>query len=1006
MNRIHTPSPSRRVAVLSVVALSVALALQAPVLAGEPPGPARFAFEQAAQPVADALRAIARQTGSSVLFDPGVVSGKTARPVSGRLSVQEAVTKALDGTGLVCEVMPDGALVVRASPAWSAPPSKAPASGAQQSSALAGAVAAAHGSAAPGRQQAVASSTSDAASSALAPEGAQRVEVTGSRLKQIHAEGPVPVNVYSRADLERSGQPSIERFLAGLNETSVSQGEGTFGPMSGQASVQLRGLPLGSTLVLLNGRRLQAVGSSSGNFFNLGLIPLAAVERIEVLPVGSSAVYGGDALAGVVNVILKKSLDGPTLDVRLGAGRGIGDRSVSLATGRRDEEGAFLVLGTYNRSTPLTMAERGFFADADYRRLGGPDARSRLCSPGTVSSTTSANLPGLGAPMAAIPSAGSQPLTPASFALGAGQANLCNSMASGRGYALVYGDESLGLHAAAERRLSERWTVFGELTVTEDRLAASQGGLQLNNVLVPAGNPFNPFGVPVRVTTRLGLENGTEGLSRTTRFSRAVAGVRGELSDGWDLEVSVSTSRDDGQRLQLNNAVNTAARTAALAATSPDQALNPFSTGLAASEMVLRGIWTDAVRDNHGRKDLASAFLRGTVLELPAGPLEAIAGAEFGRDRYATSATGSVSDGSRTASALFGEFRMPVARSVASDGRPWTWASVTLAGRRDHYSDFGSATTSQAGIELRPARNWLLRSAVASSFKPPTLLQTGLEDIRLSTDVFGLTDPARGGQAVTGGEVLRATNPDLRPERGRAWSAGALWEPADLAGSRVGLSAWRVRIDGLIALLWPQVTLDNEALFPGFVTRAPAAGGTPGAISRILYSEVNFGSIDTQGIDLEATHRWKSSFGRWTASASATRTNRYDVVIAPGAAVEDRLGRRAVDYWAPRWKGRLAMGLDTGAWGVGLTSRYLGRYLDAGTSQRELGNYWVHDLSGQVDLKAMGVGAGSFKAAMLTLSVANLANRQPQFVETSPFYDLTQADWRGRYASLRLSVGW
>lgn len=991
--------------VLSVMALSVALTLNGRALAAEPPGPARFVFEQAAQPVADALRTIARQTGSSILFDPGVVGGKTARPVSGRLSVHEAITRALNGTGLVFEVMPDGALVVRAAPSG-VPPSRTPASGAQQSAAPAGVLGVAHGSGGTDSLQAGPSHPSVAATSPQGVDAAQRVEVTGSRLKQIHTEGPVPVNIYTRADLERSGQPSIERFLAGLNEASVSQGEGTFGPMSGQGSVQLRGLPIGSTLTLLNGRRLQAVGSSSGNFFNLGLIPLAAVERIEVLPVGSSAVYGGDALAGVVNVILKKSMDGLSLDLRLGEGRGVGDRSLSLATGYRDAQGSFLILGSYNRSTPLTMAERSFFGDADYRRFGGPDARSRLCSPGTVTSTTSANLPGLGSTLAGIPTGAAQPLTGASFSAGVGQANLCNSLASGHGYALVYGDESLGLHAAAERRLSDRWAVFGELTLTDDRLAVSQGGLQLNNVLVPASNPFNPFGAPVRVTTRLGLENGAEGLSRTTRFSRAVAGVRGELGDGWDLEASISTSRDDGKRLQLNNAVNAAARTAALAATSPDKALNPFATGLAASEEVLRGIWTDAVRDNHGRKDLANAFLRGNLVELPAGPLEAIAGVEFARDRYATSATGSVSDDGRTASALFGEFRVPVARGTASDGRPWTWATLTLAGRRDHYSDFGSATTRQAGIELRPARNWLLRSALASSFKPPTLLQTGLEDINLSTDVFGLTDPARGGQAVTGGEVLRATNPDLRPERGRAWSAGALWEPADLAGSRIGLSAWRVKIDGLIALLWPQITLDNEALFPGFVTRAPSAAGTPGAITRILYSEVNFGSIDTRGIDLEATHRWKSSLGRWTVSASATRTSRYDVVIAPGAAVDNRLGRRAVDYWAPRWKGRLATGLDAGPWGVGLTSRYLGSYLDAGTSQRTLGNFWIHDLSGQVDLKALGIGAGSLKSSILTLSVANLANRQPQFVETSPFYDLTQADWRGRYASLRLSIGW
>ncbi|WP_431261858.1 TonB-dependent receptor plug domain-containing protein [Roseateles chitinivorans] len=113
--------------------------------------------------------------------------------------------------------------------------------------------------------------------------------------------------------------------------------------------------------MLINGRRVQAVGSSSGNFFNLNLIPMAAVERVEIVPVGSSAVYGGDALAGVVNIILKKSVEGVVLDAHATTGAGTGDRAVSLATGGRDQAGSYLVLGAYSKTEPLSMSERGFF---------------------------------------------------------------------------------------------------------------------------------------------------------------------------------------------------------------------------------------------------------------------------------------------------------------------------------------------------------------------------------------------------------------------------------------------------------------------------------------------------------------------------------------------------------------------------------------------------------------------------------------------------------------------
>ncbi|MBT9494775.1 MAG: TonB-dependent receptor, partial [Paucibacter sp.] len=836
-----------------------------------------------------------------------------------------------------------------------------------------------------------------------------KVEITGSRLKRIDADGPAPVNVYTRADIYRSGQPTIERFLSSLNEASMSPGEGGSGQTNGQGSVQLRGLPLGSTLVLINGRRVQAVGSSSGNFFNLNLIPMAAVERIEIVPVGSSAVYGGDALAGVVNIILKKSIDGVVLDARGGTGSGISDGNVSLGTGGGDASGSFLLLGSYRKSTPLTMAERDFFKDADYRRFGGADARTRYCTPGTVSSTTAANLPGLTASFAAIPVvAPGQPLTVASFAATAGQANLCSSLANGNGSALVHGSETFALHGLAERRLTTDWSAFGELTLARDRLHAEQAGILLNNVLVPATNAHNPFGVPVRVSARLGLENGAEALERDTDFKRGLLGVRGDLWAGWELEATLSTTRDDGGSQLSNTTANVVARTAALAASTTAAALNPFSSGLAASEAVLRSIWSDSVRDSHGRKDQASAFVRGSVLDLPAGSVDVIAGGEAARDRYQTSTPGSFNvGGSRSNSAVYGELRAPLWRAAATDGRTaWEQAALTLAARRDHYSDFGSANTYQAGIEIRPTRTTLLRASSATSFKPPTLLQTNVSETHLTTDAYALTDPARGNAPIVGGEVLRTRNPNLLPEKGRAQSVGAVWEPESAAGTRLGVTAWQVKIDGLISLLWPQTAVDNEALFPGFVTRAPAVGGVPGKVSQVLYAEVNFGHVDTAGVDMEIAHAWKAAGAKWTLSASATRTAKYDVAVAPGAPAEHRLGRRAPDYWAPKWKGRLFAGIDLGSWSAGVTSRYLGAYLDKAPSDRGLGDLWIHDLTATLNLKRLGLGVASVKEASLSVAIVNIADRQPEYVGTSPYYDITQADWRGRYASLRLAMSW
>jgi iron complex outermembrane receptor protein len=979
--------------------------------ASEPSAPVRHVIEQPSQALAESLRSIARQTGVSVLFDPTVVNGRTARAVSGRLSAVEAISRALDGTGLTADVMKDGAIVVK--PGSSAGGS-APAASGPRASATGLAVAGTASAAPVQLAQAAGPTRSDggapsSASDMERPADAQKIEITGSRLKRVAAEGPVPVNTYSREDVEKSGQPTLERFLSSLSEVSVAAGEGSFGATGGQGTVQLRGLPLGSTLTLINGRRVQAVGSSSANYFNLNLIPLSAVERVEVLPVGSSAVYGGDALAGVVNVILKKSIDGMALDARLGSAKGINDGSLSLAGGGSDERGSFLLLGSYSKRSPLTMAERPFFRDADYRRFGGSDQRTRSCAPGTVSSTNGANLPGLGSSFAGIPavSAGAL-LTTADFIPTAGTANLCSGQAVGKGYTLVHGLETLALHASGERYLSSMWSVFGELTRTEDRLRSDEAALMLNNVLVPASNPYNPFGVDVRVTSVLGLENGVQTLDRRTSFTRALVGLRGDLGGGWDFEASGSTSRDSGESRTSGVNANAAARTAALASASADSALNPFTTGRAASDPVLRAIWPESLRINDGKRDQLSAFVRGPLLTLPAGPLEAIAGVEMGRDSYEASIPGVLTSAAdRTQRAAYTELRAPLLRSSSSAGRSLDLAALTLAARRDTYSDFGSAATYQAGLEVRPARTLLLRASAATSFKPPTLLQTNIPDQSFPSEAFGLVDPARGNEAVVGGQVVRSTNPDLGPERGKAYALGAVWEPEGLLGTRLGLTAWKLRIDGLIGLAFPQVLVNNETLFPGVVTRGPSTGSGPGPITRVLWGEVNYGAVDTSGIDLEASHAWKAAGGTWTVAAGATRTREYQVVLAPSAPAEDRLGRRFYDFWSPAWKGRVSAGFSQGTWSIGVTSRYLGSYKDAGTSQRRLGNAWTHDLNASLDLLKLGMSAGSMvKGAVLSFGIVNVTDRQPEFVETTPFYDPTQADWRGRSASARLAVTW
>lgn len=1003
-NRQPVKASSVRLAVLS------ALLAMLPMAAWAEPAGVRYPVNQPSQLLSDALRAIARQTNSSVLFDPGAVGKRVSQPVAGQLSAAEAIWKALEGTGLTSEVMKDGSIVVKPKGAPAAAPAAVPigtssATTPRAEMLLAQATGATPSDIRPSTSIPAVASTNETVGQVAA---AQRVEVTGSRIRRVESDGALPVNVYTKEDIKKSGQPSLGQFLSSLNEVSMSAGEGVFG-LKGQATVQLRGLPVGTTLVLVNGRRVESVGSSAGNVFNLNLIPLAAVERVEIVPVGSSAVYGGDALAGVVNIILKRSADGFAADVRHGSAKGTEDGSLSLMAGGGFDRGRFLLLGAVSNRTPLHMGEREFFKDGDYRRFGGPDVRSRSCTPGTVSSTTVGNLPGLSSTYAGIPATVSgQAPSVADFTATAGAANLCNVYANGNGYALLQGTETAALHAATDYRLGGSWSVFGELTYTDDRLSAEERGIELTDVLVPSSNPFNPFGVPVSVTERLGLANGSEGFARRSKFTRALIGLRGEIAVGWDFEATVGTAKDKTLDTNRNDTVDTTALTSALAASAPTPALNPFSSGRAASEDVLRGIWSDSLRTGAGQRDQVNAFVRGSALTLPAGAVEVVAGAEWVRDTWKTIGTAGGAttfsfDAGRHASSLFGEARVPVLSAMSDSGRKFELATLTVAGRRDNYSDFGHANTYQGGLEVRPTRTALIRAAVATSFKPPSLLQLSAGTFVFSTEDFGLVDPQRGNAPIVGGQVVIGPNAELQPETGKAQTLGLVWEPEALPGLRLAATGWRVKLSNQIAQVLPQTFLDNESLFPAYVTR-----GSSGEVTAVQLTYVNFGQINVSGADFEVGYTLPTSLGKWNLSASATRTSQYDVVLTPGAALDNRLGRRNAEAWAPKWKGRLGIVLDKGAWSLGTFGRYLGGYKDAGTSTRELGGTWTFDMSASVDLKKLSPSlTGLAKSATLSAAIVNMGNKLPEFAgDTLPFYDFTQGDWRGRTASVHLSVGW
>lgn len=951
--------------------------------------------------LADALESLAKQFGVDVIYPSSQVKGLKTSGVKGVIGTRAAFEKLVEGTPLVVKEKGNSVLI--------ALPPQAKRDTAEvrdERRPLAG-----------GEIRLAQADTAAAppAGPAAPEEGGQaqiaeisQVVVTGTRLRRAEIEGPQPVLMLTREEIERSGQSSIGELLRTLPEASGGvQVQSSFGQNPQAQTVQLRGLPTGRTLVLVNGRRLPASGAVDGGFSNLNNIPAAAVERIDVLPHGASAIYGSDALAGVINIVLRRDVDGAQLNAKLGSADGSRERGASMVWGAASERASISLSADYYDRTALLADERDRLNDVDFRRHGWRDQRGTTCNPGTVYSATGGNLPGVGAPSAAIPSGLTGTPAIADFAAGAGQANRCYI----GGMTLAYPTDRLSFLGTADWRIGETLTLFAE--ASSSRLHHEFfAPYTLSRVLVPATNPFNPFGVNVRVDYRFSAEDlGYAVSSVDSRLTRVLAGVRGDIGADWDWELTGWGGKE--HVWQATRAPNQAYVPSALAATDPANALNLFTSGPAGSRAVLdaylqspnavRLLERDATTETKG----ATLLFRGTVLRLPAGPLSVAVGGELIQEDFENAGIRGLFEIDRDDKAAFAEVRVPLLARRESGARDAELLALSAAVRRDDYSDFGTATTPQFGVELRPTRSLLLRGAYAEAFRAPDLFAVYGPSTTgpLAPPIF--TDPLRNGQIVNPATFVAGGNPELKPEEGRSYSAGLVWSSQRWQGLNLSLNWWQIEMtDRINVFPNPQLVINSESLLSGRITRAaPGTDGLPGRITQVDYSALNLGDVWVEGVDYGVETRFETRYGTWSPSLRATQYLRYDSRLDPRVGVVSNLGRAGVDLWVPRWRGTAGLNWRRGTWSAGLTGRYVGHYRDYNPlldgSYLQLGDFWVFDTNvrwnfGRHFAPGSLVQPGSYVSA----GVVDLFDHEPEFsATTSPGYgwDGAQNDIRGRY---------
>ncbi|HEV2271377.1 MAG TPA: TonB-dependent receptor [Steroidobacteraceae bacterium] len=837
----------------------------------------------------------------------------------------------------------------------------------------------------------------------------QEVVVTGSRLRTTDKERSQEIQIYDREQIEQSGQDSVANFLGTL--PSVSSISST--TADGLApTVSLRGMPVGTTLVLLNGRRIESTGLAwwftGGDFFNLNNIPLEAVQKIEVDESGSSAVYGSDAIAGAVNIITKQDFNGFAADARYGWAKNTDAVRTELIWGRQWDTGGYSITGSYGIDGGLLNSNRRLSASNDYTGYGGPDLNFPDCSRANVFSLDGTTLPGAPAGSAAMFAAvagsartGKPPLSQFTY----GALNECSITAGG---ALAPAMHRAALLAEGHLQIEPDVTLFSELIYTHLNQNAGSAYQVLFGVpgfqeySVSASNPFNPFGTAVGVAEQLHSTLVSQILS--TDFFRPLIGMRGTLYEKWQWEISAWQSADWSQDVLTNYLPNSSAIQSALDSSNPDTALDPFVAGPIGSQSLLRSLFADGNLKMLGLDRSAEAFLRGPLMRLPAGDVQAVLGGDYVRSELKIN---EVDDGvdppgtrlnyRRTYYAAFGEMRIPVIRASA-ESRADPLLTVTLAGRHDQYSDFGGDTTEQYGFEVKPLSSLLLRGTYATAFKAPSLPSLYAPDTSGPSVVLTNSGPI-DVQLVVGG------NRSLKPLTGHSNSFGAIYSSSTIPGLTASVTQWRVDEADDIQSLAAELIVNNASAFPGRVVQ-----DATGAIVQVNDTPVNFGSIDVAGMDYRIDYQHDTGHGILSLHLNGTEVYHYREALIPGASGIEAVSAAQDDSdWAPRWKGTVGIDWKEG-WITGhLAGRYTGSYDDY-DSTRAIGNFWIVDTDWRFDpARWIGGGGKLLHDAYVEIGATNLLNRAPQFSNYGfdlYGYDAAQMSIVGRALYIQTGISW
>jgi outer membrane receptor protein involved in Fe transport len=845
----------------------------------------------------------------------------------------------------------------------------------------------------------------------------EEVVVTGSHIRGADAAGS-KLTVIGRDQIDASGHGSVEDVLAtvsqNFNRANGAVGEPGFFNLNHGAEVQLRGLGVGTTLTLVNGQRLGASGWQ-GSFTDVSTIPASAIERIEILPEGTSALYGSDAIGGVVNIVLRRNFNG--IEARIRGSTADGDateRSAALLAGHSGSRGSVLAGFQFNNNDALPCSARAVCAaNADFRRYGGTDLRGFASNPGTILDPVTL------LPAAAIPN-GQDGTHLTAAQLIPGTANHTDNVSNND---ILPRQGMRSAFVSASYKITEEWelTADGRYSRRDFSFTYPMAPVGL---LVPSSNAFNHLGGSVLVAYDLSRDFGPVADSGPTSNAFFSAALKGKLAKGWQVNLTGAYARATTEFVESNFALNDAAINAALASSDPATALNVFGDGSHTNAAALAALR----RQNPGSDDLnvftsssANVIADGPLFKVRAGTIRLAVGAEFRREHsIGTNIAENPEDRERLIRSGFLELAVPMAGP--REGSAANRLDLSLAGRYDSYSDAGGTFNPKLGLSWRPSALIKLRANWGTSFLAPPFFWSNRDQVG-DVVVTEVVDP-RSPTGYTLALQRWGPLPDPKPETARNWSLGLDLTPPAIPDFSLSLTYFDIDYRGKIQPPHPdtQFFLTQEAQLASLITRNPTQAQIDAAcrkpplngasctlpIAVILDGRFrNVASFKTRGVDAALDYFLDTAWGKVGSSLNGTYTIDQWQQITPAAPVlvlVDTVGNPPSVRlaWNLSWSHR--------GWTLQGTLNHTGSYRDpASAPVRKVDAWSTVDLN--VGYRVDG-GSGWLANAQFNLGINNALDQRPPFVNQFDLpsgtlgYDPANANVLGRQISLQLVKRW